>query len=146
MLKPSPRQILLVTAALFGWAAVYVFQEFDFTRFTFMPGQYERGIIPEGENWRFAINKSMRFLLNDLFSVVFIYGLFNKKNYLMVAVFVMLVGAALLLPAYLFMAINHGQEGSPLLVFLHRITMNPWLTLMLVPAFYYQNKLKQGLF
>lgn len=138
------KRVIWVGFALLGWALVYVFQEFDFTRMAFMPGQYGLGHIPEGEAWRFAINKSARFILNDIFSLLFIYGLFNKRSYLIIALVVMGFGALVLLPTYLILAISFGGQEPSFLVFLHRITMNPWLTLVLVPGFYYQNKVKGG--
>ncbi len=144
MPRLSPRQWVLLILAVIGWAMVYVFQEFDFTRFVFRPDQYAQGRIEEGDAWRFAVNKGMRFLLNDLFSLLFIYALFNNKSYSRLALLVMAFGLFLLLPAYLVLAIQFQEEGFHLLMFLHRITMNPWLMLLLVPAFLYQTNIKNG--
>ncbi|HCS20722.1 MAG TPA: exosortase F system-associated protein [Bacteroidetes bacterium] len=138
MPKLSPRQWLLLILAIIGWAMVFVFQDFDFTHFKFIPDQYAQGHIAEGDGWRFAINKGMRFLLNDLFSLLFIYALFNNKGYSQLALLVMAFGLLILLPTYLILAIYYQEEGFHLLMFLHRITMNPWLMLLLVPAFLYQ--------
>lgn len=130
--------------AVMGWAAVYILQEFDFTRFAFRPGQYQEGFIAAGEEWRFVVNKSLRFLFNDLFSLLFIYALFNKKNYTRFALVVMAFGLFILLPLYLVLAIYYREAGFHLLIFLHRITMNPWLMLLLVPAFLYQAQRKDA--
>ncbi len=137
-MKITPKQIFTVFLAVLAWAAVYVNQEFDFTRWAYSPGQYGQGYIPEGEEWRFAVNKSIRFFLNDLISLVFIYGLFQSIHYVKVALWVMGFGMFILLPTYLTIAILFKEEAFNVLTFLHRITMNPWLMLLLVPAFFYQ--------
>jgi len=138
MLKLQPKQIVFLAIGLVGWAIVYVFQEFDLTRMEMRYGQYAQGVIAEGESWRFVVNKGMRFLLNDLFSILFIYGLFDNLRYVKLALWVMGFGLFILLPTYLILAISFQQEGFNLLIFLHRITMNPWLMLLLIPGFLYQ--------
>lgn len=143
-MKFSIRQMVYVALAVLGWALVYVNQEFDFTRFQYMNGQYGQGAIPSGEEWRFVINKGLRFALNDLISLLFIYGLFQEIKYVKVALWVMAFGLFILLPTYLTLAILYKEEGFNLLTFLHRITMNPWLMLLLVPGFYYQKVNKAG--
>lgn len=131
-------QIVWMLLALLGWALVFMLQDFDVTRLEFRFGQYAEGHIPEGENWRFIINKSLRFLFNDLFSLLLIYGLFAELRYIRIGLLVMALGMFILLPAYLILAIHLGPEGFHYLTFLHRITMNPWLMLLLIPAFFYQ--------
>ncbi|MHB1277097.1 MAG: exosortase F system-associated membrane protein, partial [Bacteroidia bacterium] len=107
-------------------------QEFDYTRLAMREGQYAEGHIPAGESWRFVVNKSIRFLLNDLFSLVFIFGLFQKRSYMQLALLVMGFGLFILLPSYLILAIQFKESAFHLLTFLHRITMNPWLMLVLI--------------
>lgn len=136
----KPRQYLQIGLAILGWVLVYIFQEFDYSRLEMRPAQYAEGNIPEGESWRFVINKSIRFLLNDLLSLLFIHGLFQKRNYFIVALLVMSFGMLILLPSYLILAIAFKESAFHLLTFLHRITMNPWLMLMLVPAFFYSDR------
>jgi|GEM_PF-557213 len=142
IIKLKPKQILWIALAVLGWGFVYVMQEFDYTRLEFRMGQYAEGYIPVGENWRFVVNKGMRFLLNDLFSLLFIYGLFQKPSYVKVGLVVMGFGLFVLLPSYLILATQFKESAFHMLTFLHRITMNPWLMLMLVPAFYYDQTQK----
>lgn len=135
-------QIGIILLALIGWAVVYVFQEFDITRMEMRYGQYNQGHVPTGEEWRFIVNKGMRFVLNDLFSLLFIYGLFKNPKYVRFALWVMAFGLFVLLPTYLVLAISFKEEAFNLLTFLHRITMNPWLMLLLIPGFFYQSTLR----
>ncbi len=143
-LKLSKTQLVWIGLSVLGWGYVYVFQEFDYTRMEFRFGQYAEGRIPEGENWRFVINKSVRFLLNDLFSLLFIYGLFKKSTYVKVGLVVMSFGLLILLPLYLLLATLYRESAFHLLTFLHRLTMNPWLMLLLVPAFFYSETRKKS--
>jgi exosortase F-associated protein len=137
MKKLSAKQLLLMGIALAGWAMVYLNQDFDVTYGKYIFNQYSQGSIPENGEWRFVINKSLRFILNDLFSVLFIYGLFQSRAYVRTAFLVMGFGLFVLLPLYLTLALIYRTEGFNMLVFLHRITMNPWLMILLIPAFYY---------
>lgn len=131
------RQILLVLLAICGWGVVYVLQQFDFTRMQLIPGLYEQGHIEVGDYWRFSINKIIRFTLNDLLSVLFIYGIFQERKYVRLAFGVMFLGLFLLLPTYLIANYLMGVEGFHKLQFLHRITMNPVLMILLIPAIFY---------
>lgn len=127
-----------------GWVIVYFLKDFDVTRFRFHFENYFLGAIPAGEEWRFAVNKMVRFLLNDIFSLLVIHGLFGKRKYIRMAFVVMLFGLFFLLPLYLFLAIYYQEKAFSLIVFLHRITLNPWLMILLIPAFYYQQQLKNS--
>ncbi len=129
--------------AFVGWVVVYLLQDFDFSVFEFRFNQYAQGRIPVGGEWAFVLNKTLRFLFNDLFSLLFIYGIFREMRYVRVGLWVMGFGLCLLLPAYLSLALIYREEGFNLLTFLHRITMNPWLMLLLIPGIFYQ-KYSQG--
>lgn len=131
-----------VLLGVLGCALVYFLQDFDFTRMRFQLMLYFGGIIPGGEEWRFAVNKLMRFALNDLFAICIIHGFFSNKSYTRFAFYVMLFGLFVLVPLYITLAIIYQQEGNATLQFLHRITMNPVLMVLLIPAFYYQSLTK----
>jgi len=137
-LEISAKQVFWIGLALAGWVLVYVGQQFDFTRFKFVSGLYEQGHINEGDYWRFCINKILRFTLNDLLSILFIYGLFKEAKYVRLAFLVMLLGLLILLPLYLGLNYAMGLDGYHKLQFLHRITMNPVLMILLIPAIFYQ--------
>jgi exosortase F-associated protein len=91
----------------------------------------------------FIAVKLFRYLMNDLGAIAIIYGLFGSGKYLRFAWVVMLVGGMVLLPTYLWLKIHEGPGMSAILQQLHRLTVNPVLMLVLIPAFYYQQLLEK---
>lgn len=90
---------------------------------------------------KFLINRSFRFLINDFLAIVLIYALFGQRKYVLFALWVQLAGLILLLLPYFMLKVYFPSYNGPLISFLHRIVLNPTLMLLLIPAFYYQEKL-----
>jgi hypothetical protein len=88
----------------------------------------------------FLINKAIRYILNDFFMIGLIYSIFNKRNYVVLAFYVQLMGIVLFLIPYFIVKINYPGYNGPLLSFLHRLIVNPLLMLLLIPALFYQQK------
>lgn len=84
------------------------------------------------------INRTIRFLLNDLFALGLIYALFVQRKYLLFAIWVQLAGVFLFLIPYFIIKLNYPSYNGPLINYLHRLILNPTLLLLLIPAFYYQ--------
>ncbi|MEQ8476356.1 exosortase F system-associated protein [Fulvivirga sp.] len=91
----------------------------------------------------FAVARTFRFIVNDLLVVLLIYGLFEKRKYVVFALYVQLVGIVLILTPYLVIRYYTNYNG-PLVSFMHRLIVNPLLMLLLIPAFYYQNNIPKN--
>jgi exosortase F-associated protein len=89
----------------------------------------------------YIVNKTFRYLLNDLFGIAIIYGLFGEKKYVKFAVYVLLFGLFILLPIYLSLFFLRPEGFTSMIGHLHRIILNPVLMMLLIPAFYYQKKI-----
>lgn len=122
---------------------VYVFQIEIFydplNHFQFNPQNPQ---VPEINSGKLVLSKSIRYLLNDTFGLMVIWGLFGNKKYLQFAVYVFLFGFLVLLPLYLILVTNFYVETRPFLNHLHRLVLNPVLMMLLIPAFYYQKSLR----
>ncbi len=90
--------------------------------------------------WRFIINRSIRFIINDVLAILLIYSLFFERKYVLFAVWVQLLGMVFVLFPYFIIKFNFPGYNGPLVSFLHRLVLNPTLLLLLIPAFYYQKK------
>lgn len=119
---------MLFFISLFGLVSVYLFQRIDVASVL--------GI--KAEMWNFITNRSVRFLLNDLFGILLIYALFQERRFVLFALFVQAFGLIFILIPYFFIRFTFGELNGPLISFLHRLVMNPMLVLLLIPAFYYQ--------
>ena len=96
------------------------------------------------ENFQFIFNRTFRYLINDLSVILLIYVLFENRALTQVAFGLQLFGLLIILPLYFYFKLSlegPSEISSPLLSFIHRIVVNPILMLLLIPAFYYQQKL-----
>lgn len=138
------RSKFYVFIGVLGLVLVYVFQNqifYDpFINYLVNP---QNPVIPNYVGWKYVASKALRFLLNDGFALMVIWGLFKKESYIRFAVIVFFIGFLILLPIYLFLAINYYIETQSFLNHLHRLVLNPVLMMLLIPAFYYQQSLEK---
>jgi exosortase F-associated protein len=124
-------RVLLAIVCIAGLTVTFVFQRFNFA---------EALQIGESEISTFIINRSARFLINDIFAIGLILSLFPEKKYLTFAIIVQVAGLILFLIPYFILKIYFVHYNGPLINFLHRLILNPILVLLLIPAFYYQKR------
>jgi exosortase F-associated protein len=125
------RRWLIGVLAVAGLVAVYLFQQYDVAG--------AAGVAGPPIN-KFLINRSIRFVLNDLFMIALIYALFFERKYVVFALWVQLAGILSLLLPYFMLKLYFPGYNGPMISFLHRLVLNPTLLLLLIPAFYYQRK------
>jgi exosortase F-associated protein len=123
-------RLLLGGAALLSLLILFLFQGYDVAA--------HAGVTDA--KWRFIINRLIRFLLNDSMVVVLIYALFVDRIMTRFAVLVQFLGFAFLLCPYLILKYHWPGYNGPLISFLHRLVVNPLLMLLLIPAFYLQQR------
>lgn len=123
------------TSCALGLLAVFLFQRTDFA------GDF---LVSHSNIVRFIVNRSIRFLLNDLMAIGLIYALFGKRRYVLFSLWVQLTGMVVFLFPYFALKIYYPVYNGPLLSFLHRLILNPTLLLLLIPAFYYQGRVSQS--
>lgn len=143
----NPKRILLLAIGGIGLFAVYFFQHYlDFHQLLQLKAPRELDYssnFSAVDPWTFSINKVFRYLLNDLFAMAIISGLFPERNYVRFALAVLLFGLLVLVPSYIALYLAQPVGLSSLVGHLHRLVMNPVLMMLLIPAFFYQQKLKQ---
>ena len=94
-----------------------------------------------GENQQFIINRTIRFIVNDLAVILLIYAIFKDKGLLKIAFAIQLLELFFILPLYFYVKLSlegPSELSSPLLSFVHRIVVNPIIMLLLIPAFWFQ--------
>jgi exosortase F-associated protein len=125
----TTRQLFLVVSSAGGLIAVFIWQQ---TNIAVLFGV-------ESEITNFIINRSARFVLNDLFALLLIYGLFLEKKFIKITLVVQAAAIGLFLIPYFILKINFPLYDGPLLSFMHRLILHPTLALLLIPAFYFHN-------
>ena len=87
-------------------------------------------------------------MINDFSSFILIFGLFNERKYMKVALGVFLFEIVFLLPLYFVLKLfleGDSEISSPLLSQLHRLIVNPTLMFLLIAAFLYQRFKEVGI-
>jgi exosortase F-associated protein len=123
-------RIIIAVIAGIGLVVVFLFQRTDLAAYAGIEHRFTT----------FVVNRSLRFIFNDFFAIGLIYALFANRKYVVFALWVQLAGIALILIPYFAIKYFCGSYNGPLISFLHRLIMNPILILLLIPAFYYQQK------
>lgn len=145
LLNIGYKRVALVILALLGLAFFYGLQAFDFVDWQFRFNENFGGEMEEGKQINFIISRLIRFLANDLLCILLIYALFNNKRFVLLGFYVQLFGLVVLFPIYIYLTLNANSNAEySALVPLYRMVMNPILMVLLIPAFYFQQKIKQG--
>jgi len=134
MRSTRPVRWIVGIVCVLGLLLVFVFQGTD------VAGKLN---LAEVNIQRFLINRSIRFLLNDVLAIGLIYALFGERRYVIFSIWVQVAGMVLFLFPYFILKLYYPSYNGPLLSFLHRLILNPTLLLLLIPTFYYQ-RLSRG--
>lgn len=100
---------------------------------------YPEGLSPQ---LKFGLIKTARFLMNDLLMIGIIWSVYGDRESIRASIVVQLIGTFFLFVPYLILKMVFGFGNGPLISFLHRITVNPTLLLLLIPAIWIQRNVK----
>lgn len=117
---------------------VYLFQRFNYAGVFYNLTSIDQLTNP---NAVFAINRTIRLIINDGLCMLLIYALFQKKSYLKLSGILFVFEVLVLLPLYLWIKLSWegpSEISSPLLSPIHRMIVNPLLMIVLIAALYYQ--------
>jgi exosortase F-associated protein len=121
-----------VLLTLAGLVTVFLFQQTNVAALC--------GITPPGS---FYFNRTIRFLVNDGLTIGLIWAVFEKRKYVVFALWVQVFGFFFFLLPYFALKLFFTSYNGPLLSFIHRLIFNPTLLLLLIPALYYQERMKK---
>jgi exosortase F-associated protein len=134
MNSSKPLRVIIGTLSATGLLMIFLFQRIDIATSLGYKGEFIE---------HFLINRSIRFLLNDIMAVGLIYALFEQRKYVLFSLWAQAGGTVFFLLPYFMLKIYFPEYNGPLISFLHRLILNPTLLLLLIPAFYYQ-RLRNG--
>jgi exosortase F-associated protein len=132
---------LAVFGGIVGLILVYVFQlQLFYDPFQVIIPNNVADLNLEINTSAYILSKVLRYILNDGFALLLIWGLFGNKRYMRFAMLVFLFGLVVLLPLYLVLTLHYYASAYAFLNHLHRLVLNPVLMMLLIPAFYYQRR------
>jgi exosortase F-associated protein len=123
---------MLGISSAVGLLLIFLFQRIDWASFV------TDGHGPSIRS--FIINRSVRFVLNDIFAVLLIAALFGKKKLVWIAVYAQLLGFVFILLPYIVLKLQWPQYNGPMISFLHRLVLNPLLIYLLIFFFWFQER------
>ncbi|MCB0496576.1 MAG: exosortase F system-associated protein [Cyclobacteriaceae bacterium] len=129
------KRAFYITLAVVILIAMYLLQRINYSEWLFS------NIL--NPNWQFIVNRSIRFIVNDLAVILLIYAIFNDRELIKIAFIIQFFELAIILPLYFYFKLSlegPSEISSPLLSFVHRIVVNPIIMLLLIPAFWFQKK------
>jgi exosortase F-associated protein len=94
--------------------------------------------------WMFITNKVIRYLINDVATLALLWSLFKRADFIQFAFWVFFLGLFLLLPAYFVGYFYFAESLGITLRYLHRLVLNPTLMMLLIPLFYFQEKMEKA--
>lgn len=125
-------RIVVGIVCMVGLAGVFIFQRWDAAALVGIQTPINK----------FLFNRTIRFLLNDAFAIGLIYAFFAERKFVIFSLYVQVAGVIFFLIPYFVLKIYFPSYNGPLISFLHRLILNPTLLMLLIPAFYYQKKVK----
>lgn len=132
-----PRRALLVFIACCFLGLAYIFQQLNVAQWL--------GIdIAKNQYLTFSVNKLARMLVNDFSCLLIIHAVFQNPKFNRLAFWVFCLEVLVLLPLYLGLKLyleGTTEISSPILSQIHRLIVNPMLMVVLMAAFYYQQKM-----
>ena len=130
-------RIVILIFGLAGLISVYLFKMnlFYDPWENFIPSDLQPFPLID-QPWLYIIGKYIRFFLNDLFMFFIVYTLYPNKATVNSGLIILSFGGLVLLPLYLILSMNPSDSSIHFLHHLHRITMNPILMMLLIPALY----------
>jgi exosortase F-associated protein len=131
---------LIAAAMLAVLVFIYLFQRVDFFSIV---GEALGFTGSEFPNTRFAFNRALRMVVNDVACIVLISIWFQDRRYTQVAGYLFCIEVFLILPLYLWIKLSlegDSEISSPILSQVHRLIVNPMLMILLMVAFVYQRR------
>ena len=104
---------------------------------TFFENDYLYIDSPRREAAKLVFFTSLRFAINTLISLVFLYVVFRDKEIIKFSVIIYGLAYVVLLVPFLYFVINPKQGDYYLFFNIRRFLIQPLLLILLLPAFYY---------
>lgn len=108
----------------------------------FFKNDYLQAKIPEYNAWLLFVNHVFRYALNMIVSLAIIYVAFQNRHVLKLCIGLYIVAFVILIALYFYLLQHNLAEDYLLTFYVRRFLIQPLFVLILLPAFYYQRKIK----
>lgn len=108
----------------------------------FFKNDYLQAAIPDYEAWSLFFSHVFRYVLNMIVSLAIIYIAFENIHVIKFSLGLYIVAFIILVSLYFYLIQHDLAEDYLLTFYVRRFLIQPLFVLILLPAFYYQRKIK----
>ncbi|WP_281764190.1 exosortase F system-associated membrane protein [Neptunitalea lumnitzerae] len=140
-MRQSVRTYILVGLLFLFLVAIRAFENVLFyDPFTaYFEGNFLKKNYPDFNGLHLFLSLLFRYALNAVISLGVLYLLFRNKAYTKVSLYIFIGAFVLLCPVY-FVLLSGSSDNYLLTFYIRRFLIHPVFVLILIPAFYYQQK------
>ena len=139
-MKKRSLYIVILIFALVGVRALGAHDFYDPLIPFFHNTDYQFMKIPELNSWKFIFSLMMRFLVNTGLTLLLVKVIFDKPGLVKLTGVILGIVFLVLAPIFLWLVFNAESEQYRYLFYIRRILIHPVLTLILIPAFLYNER------
>ena len=139
------KKISIITILVLLLVAVRIFQYdlfYDPFLYYFKNSYLDGNGLPEFEWVKMTLFLILRFSINTVISLTIIYTLFKNKELMKFSIATYAVALIILLPVYYYYISIEFEGGYLAAFYVRRFLIQPLLLFLLVPAFFYQQKVQ----
>jgi len=132
-------RILLIVLCILALVSIRAFASHIFydPLISFFKGRYTTDPLPEMDVLGLVLNVSMRFWMNTIITLVILWLLFQKREVVVLSLWLGIIVFVLLLLAFVIFLDNAETGAYMPLFYTRRFLIHPMLLLLLVPSFYF---------
>ena len=104
---------------------------------------YQNQPLPDIEGWKYGFSLFARFSLNTLITLGLIKEIFNKSDLVKLTFILLGLVFVILAPILIWLVYNADFDQYRYLFYTRRILIHPILTLILIPAFLYNDRVSK---
>lgn len=104
---------------------------------------YQIQPLPEIESWKYSFSLFARFMVNTLITLALVKVIFNKPELVKLTFVILGIVFVLLAPTLIWLVNSADLDQYRYLFYIRRILIHPLLTLILIPAFLYNERVSK---
>jgi exosortase F-associated protein len=104
---------------------------------------YQNQPLPEIEGWKYSFSLFARFMLNTLITLGLVQSIFSKPDLVKLTFVLLGLVFVILAPILIWLVFNADFDQYRYLFYIRRILIHPILTLILIPAFLYNDRVSK---
>lgn len=108
----------------------------------YFKAEYTQLTFPQINIFKLFFSLGIRFYLNSVISLFLLYVIFKDTQIVKFSALLYMILGSVLMISFVFTLTFFGEESKMTLFYIRRFLIQPIFILLFIPAFYYQNRIK----